>query len=97
MSLKHLPIKTIYDIIASGQALRPVSLCVNHVKEDMRQSKTGAASLNHRLQSLFAFWSSVYCRPIAVHTAVGTTFLAPLSNWGEQVLLSGISLSEIRI
>jgi hypothetical protein len=76
--------------------LRPAFCGVNYVKEDMRQSKTGANSLNHhRLQSLFAFWPSVYGRSIAVHTTVDVALLASLSNWGEQLVLSGISLSEI--
>ena len=61
----------------------------------MQQSKTGADSLNHRLQRLFAFWPSVYRSPIVVHTTVDMAPLASLINWGEQLVLSGISLSEI--
>jgi hypothetical protein len=64
----------------------------------MHQSKTGADSLNdHRLQSLFAFWPSVYRRPIVIYTTVNMALLASLSNWGEQLILSWIGLSEIRI
>ena len=72
----------------------------------MHQSKTGADSLKHRLQSLFAFWLSVYRRPVAIHItaqqrrttadmAFCSLFLAFLSNWGGQLVLLGLSLSEI--
>jgi len=83
---KYLPIKTICDIMALNRHCDLFLYGVNYVKEDMHQSKTGADSLNHhRLQSLFAFWPSVYRRSIAIHTTVDMAPLASLSNWGEQL------------
>ena len=93
-----MPIKTICDIITWNRHSDLFLNGVNYVKEDMHQSKTGADSLNHhRLQSLFAFRPSVYRRSIAIHTTIDMAPLASLSSWGEQLVLSGTSLSEIRI
>jgi hypothetical protein len=64
----------------------------------MHQSRTGADSLNHhRLQSLLAFWPSLYRNPIATHTTEDMASSASLSTWGEQLVLSENSLNAIRI
>jgi hypothetical protein len=62
----------------------------------MRQSKTEADSLNHPgLQSLFAFWPSVYHRSIVIHTTGDVASLASFGDWGKQLIFLGINLSEI--
>lgn len=54
----------------------------------MRQSTTGSDSLNqHRLQSLFVFWPSVYHSSVAIHTTGDVASLVSLAT-GENTCFS---------